>query len=171
MKLSMTKENCTFDLQKVLDTPCAEAGTLYYKRKLSVYNLTVFDLATAECTAYIWDETQGKQGANDIATCLLKHLQSLPSTIHTVTTYSDTCSGQNKNIYLTAVLHNYLQSDTAITKISQKYLEPGHTQMEVDSVHSVIEHAKKGTEVFVPRDWINIIFLARENNSVHSRNH
>ena len=30
-----------FYLQKVLDTPSAEAGPLYYKRKLSVYNLTV----------------------------------------------------------------------------------------------------------------------------------
>ena len=30
-----------FDLQKVLDTPSAEAGPLYYKRKLSVYTLTV----------------------------------------------------------------------------------------------------------------------------------
>ena len=51
-----------------------------------------------------------------------------------------------------------------VTKITQKYLEPGHTQMEVDSVHSVIERAKKGTEVFVPRDWINIIALARKKS-------
>ena len=48
--------------------------------------------------------------------------------------------------------------------INQKYLESGHTQTEVDSVHSVIERAKKGTEVFIPRDWINIIQKAKKTN-------
>ena len=34
----------------------------------------------------------------------------------------------------------------------------------VDSVHSVIEQAKKGTEVFIPKDWINITQKAEKTN-------
>ena len=78
--------------------------------------------------------------------------------------YSDSCMGQNKNMYMTAMLHNFVQSNTSVTSINQKYLESRHTQMEVDSVHSVIEQAKKGTEVFIPRDWINIIQQAKKTN-------
>jgi hypothetical protein len=34
----------TFDLQAVLSTPCGMVSQLYYKRKLSCYNLTVYCL-------------------------------------------------------------------------------------------------------------------------------
>lgn len=33
--------------------------------------------------------------------------------------------------------------------------------MEVDSVHSAVERAKKSTKVFIPDDWYNIIRVAR----------
>ena len=72
--------------------------------------------------------------------------------------------GQNKNMDMTAMLHNFVQSNTSVMTVNQKYLECGHTQTEVDSVHSVIERAKKGTEVFIPKDWINIIQTAEKTN-------
>ena len=34
-----------FDFQKVLTTPKTEASSLYYKRKLSTYNFTIYDIA------------------------------------------------------------------------------------------------------------------------------
>ena len=152
----------SFDLQKVLDIPTAEAGPLYYLRKMSMYNLTMFNLVTKDVTTYVWDETNGKRGCNEISTCVVTFLKSLPSTVSRVILYSDSCSGQNKNMFMTAILHNYLQCDTtSINQVIQKYLEPGHTQMEVDSVHSTIERAKKGLEIFHPREWINVIKKAR----------
>ena len=138
--------------------------TLYYKRKLPVYNLTVFNLDTKACKAFIWDETEGHRGANEISSCMLNYLRSRPSAVSEVIMYSDSCMGQNKNMYMTAMLHNFVQSNTSVTSINQKYLESRHTQMEVDSVHSVTEQAKKGTEVFIPRNWINIIRQAKKTN-------
>ena len=72
--------------------------------------------------------------------------------------------GQNKNMDMTPMLHNFVQSNTSVMTINQQYLECGHTQTEVDSVHSVIEQAKKGTEVFIPKDWINITQKAEKTN-------
>ena len=46
--------------------------------------------------------------------------------------------GQNENMDMTPMLHNFVQSNTSVMTINQKYLECGHTQTEVDSVHSVI---------------------------------
>ena len=65
---------------------------------------------------------------------------------------------------MTAMLHNFVQSGTSVMTINQKYLESRHTQMVVDSVLSVIERAKKSTEVFIPNDWINIIQKAKKTN-------
>jgi len=61
--------------------------------------------------------------------------------------------------------------------IEQKYLERGHTQMECDSVHSVIEQSVKTTiqkdatskerypAVYVPQYYVDAIEYARKNPS------
>lgn len=53
--------------------------------------------------------------------------------------------------------------------IEQKYLEVSHTQMEVDSIHSVIERKLgRKREVSVPADYIQIIKTAREKPSPYN---
>ncbi|KAG5874708.1 hypothetical protein JTB14_035104 [Gonioctena quinquepunctata] len=49
-----------YDLQKILSTPMSEVSAFYYKRKLAVYNFTIFDLGENEGECYVWDETIGK---------------------------------------------------------------------------------------------------------------
>ena len=49
--------------------------------------------------------------------------------------------------------------------IYHKYLEPGHTHMECDSVHSTIETAKKHAKINLPTDYRNIIQSARRRPS------
>ncbi|KAF2887339.1 hypothetical protein ILUMI_18834, partial [Ignelater luminosus] len=55
------KENticsAVFDLQQVLITPKIEVGEAYYKKKLSTYNFTIYDLGKEECSCYMWNET------------------------------------------------------------------------------------------------------------------
>ena len=44
-------------------------------------------------------------------------------------------------------------------KITHTYLQPGHTYMEADSIHVIIEKDKKSTNavIEIPRDWITTI--------------
>lgn len=42
-------------------------------------------------------------------------------------------------------------------------MESGHSYMEVDSMHSTIEAAKKNVPVYTMHDWLNICRLARSN--------
>ena len=44
-------------------------------------------------------------------------------------------------------------------KITHAYLQPGHTHMEADSIHGIIEKHKKSTIAVIetPRDWITTI--------------
>jgi hypothetical protein len=49
--------------------------------------------------------------------------------------------------------------------IGHKFLEKGHTHMEVDSMRSVIEYAQEHVQVFIMRDWMNIFKMARSNSN------
>lgn len=154
----------TFDLQKVLSTPCAEISTLYYSRKFSTYNLTFYDLSTKDGFCYVWNENEGGRGSDEIGSILINFLNSLETFVNVkeVTFYCDCCSGQNRNQYIASLLLHALKNSNLET-INIKFLVSGHTQMEVDSMHSAIECSKKGLTVFSPPEWLSIIRNARKD--------
>ena len=112
----------------------------------------------------MWDESNGKRGSVEIASCLLLYLQSLPVTVREVVLYSDCCGGQNRNQYLAAAFLYPLEIIPNICSIMHKYLETGHTQMECDSMHSAISFAQKASPVFTPSGWDIIFRMARRSN-------
>lgn len=63
----------TFDLQAVLSVPFAGDAQIYYRRKLSVYNFTVFD-SNKDGFCYVWDECNGMKGSSEIGTGLISYL-------------------------------------------------------------------------------------------------
>ena len=161
-KKNMFYHTVTFDLQAVLHCPCSNVSQVYYKRKLNCYNLSVYSLGNAKATCFMWNETEGNRGSNEIASSLLLYLKSLPSTTSHVCLYSDSCSGQNRNRHVTAALLHGVLTINNIRTIDQKYLEHGHTEMECDSMHAAVEAAKKCTSVFVPSQWDTIVRMARK---------
>lgn len=79
----------------------------------------------------------------DVGSCVYKYLLNLSSNIQHVTMYSDTCGGQNKNSYVAVMCLVALQNNKNLRTIDHKFLIPGHTHMECDTDHSVIEQKKK----------------------------
>ena len=152
----------TVDLQSLLLCPKLNASCLYYKTKLSCHNYTVFDLASRSVVCYFWHEADGELTANVFASCLIDYLenQNLDG-IETVIIYSDGCGYQNRN----ATLSNALSQFSVKHKITieQKFLERGHTQMECDSIHSVIERSMKNKAIYVPQQYIELIERARKD--------
>ena len=55
-------------------------------------------------------------------------------------------------------------------QIDFKFLESGHTQMEVDSMHATIERAASSVDIFVPRDWCIIAATAKKNGAPYQVN-
>lgn len=155
----------SFDLQSTLQIPSSDVSLMYYSRKLNMYNLTVYESSpphNAHC--FTWAEINGKRGRNEIGSCLLRWFLSLPEDASEVTLYSDTCGGQNQNYNIMALMI-YIVQKTNIHKIEHKFLESGHTMIEVDSMHSAIENAKRNVPVFSVHDWITLFKTARSNRN------
>lgn len=149
-----------FDLQAVLECPKGEVSSIFYKRKLAVFDLTIFDLVTKEGTCNLWDETEGNRGANEIGTCVFNYIANHPQT-EEFFLMSDSCGGQNLNQYFaTALLHAVRCTNCKV--IDHVFYEPGHSQQEGDSMHSTIERAAKNVQINVPSEWHVVCQTARK---------
>lgn len=94
----------TFDLQAILSIPFASDNQIYYKQKLNVYNFTIMNASKNDGFYFLWDETNGKKGSNEIGSCLLKYIFDLSDTVTHITAFSDTCGGQNRNQFVCTLL-------------------------------------------------------------------
>lgn len=150
----------TMDLQSVLMAPLTNASAMYYKSKLVVHNFTMFNLKNQDGHCWLWHEGQGGLTANEFASILHKFVSELDvKEGDEVVIYSDGCTYQNRNV----VMSNMFLSCSVTKKITivQKYLEKGHTQMECDSMHSVIERKIRNTEIYTPAGYAALCKSAR----------
>ena len=84
-------------------------------------------------------------------------LESHPE-IEEIIVWSDGCSYQNRNVTLS---NSYIALAKKYgMKVTQKCLVVGHTQMEVDSMHAIIEK-RIIADICTPRDYIVIMKTAR----------
>ncbi|KAF0682293.1 Uncharacterized protein FWK35_00033855, partial [Aphis craccivora] len=128
-------------LQKMYEAHLDEAKLRYAEKKRT--NLKQRVLAA---TCVLWDETKGGRGGNEIASCVLKWALQLKETepnIEELSIWSDNCAGQNRNFMIVTLYMWLLKKMTNLKIINHKFLLRGHTHMEVDSDHSIIEKAKK----------------------------
>lgn len=150
----------TFDLQKVFFSPYGENGEFIFRRKHRAYNLSIFQSVAKIGYCYVWDETIAKKGASEVASCVFKFIETkVAEGYKDFRVMSDNCWCQNKNGPLFA-MYNMASLKFNIT-IKHSYLEKGHTQMECDSIHSLIERRCKNETIFTPSDWYNRIRTAK----------
>lgn len=156
----------TFDLQKALAFPKLSTSVAYYKRNLYVYNFGCHVLNNEKAFMYVWPETEGSRGSQEIAACLKRHITENAKNVKHIVTFSDSCTGQNRNIKVVLSLMKLLQSGEICAEVIElKYLVSGHSYLPNDSDFALIEKkAKKTTNIFSPRDWYNIILESKNKN-------
>ena len=158
-----------FDLQKVLPCPHGEASSFYYKRKLSVYNLTFNNMSSQDVQCFMWPEYVSARGSNQIASCLWHYIQVRADHGKTVFYFiSDNCAGQNRNRFVATMFWYCMKRMPTVDKIEHGFLEVGHTQNKNDSVHSVIARAAKRIPVYTPSQRATVAQGARRNKRPYS---
>ncbi|CAG5051734.1 unnamed protein product [Parnassius apollo] len=153
----------TFDLQKALAFPKLTTSVAYYKRNLYLYNLGIHCFNNNTGYMNVWNEIEGGRGSQDIAVCLVKHLKTHAVTQNHVIMYSDSCTGQNRNIKTTLSLLKLVQDpDTSITTIDHKFLVSGHSYLPNDGEFGIIESAsRRHGQIYSPDQWIEIMKTAK----------
>lgn len=137
-------------IYSVLQIPVSNVSLLYYLRKVNLFNFTVYEAAEPnDAFCYFWTEMNGKRGSCEIGTCLSMYINTLSPDITHLTIFSDTCGGQIRKIQISALLLHLLKNHNSLKIIEQKFLESGHSFMEVDFMHSAIESAKKTSTFLV----------------------
>lgn len=140
------------DMQAVKMCPVNNANMFYFKTRLKVHNFTIYNLKTHECCNYWWSEIEGDLCSSVFASIIINHLEKYCQDDLPVILWSDGCGYQNRNVVLSNALLQYAVKNKK--SVAQKYLEPGHTQMECDAVHSLIERKLKNREITLPYDYV-----------------
>ena len=146
----------------MFDTPQTNVGDVFYKRLLSSYNFVIVDVTASlldnpEAHCYVWDETKGKRGTNEVGSCLRQFcVQAAQQGVRAVNFVCDGCGGQQRNTYIASVCDEIVNT-TSIEVITVTFLVKGHTENEADTTHSVIERDSKKKKVFLPSEWATII--------------
>jgi hypothetical protein len=89
-------------------------------------------------------------------------LNSLPPDVSHVSAFCDTCAGQNRNQFLAAALLHTVQTNENLYVVDVKYMESGHSYLEVDLMHSAIERARRHQNIYSPQEWEAVIRGARK---------
>lgn len=159
-----------YDLQAVFQCPKGDVSVFYYKSKLNVLNLTIYNLQNNSVECYVWDESNANRGVNEIATCVYKYLEKISATAENldVVFYSDNCAGQQKNKFMISMYTYAVKTLPNLKSITHKYLVKGHTQNEGDSAHSQIEREVKrqlrSGPMYTPDAFIGAIKAARKKS-------
>ena len=155
------KYTFTMDVQAVKLCPVIQASNLYYKTRLQVHIFTIYNLATHQCTNYVWNESEGDLQASIFVSCILKHLEKhCLNEKREIVLFSDGCGYQNRNSILANAL-SYFSAKHGVC-VQQKFLEKGHTQMECDSTHALIERKLKGRQITLPSQYVSVIKESRK---------
>ena len=59
-----------FDLQQALPCPHGQSSRFFYKRELSVNDLSIYELSTSDVVCNTWTEAISARGAKQIANCI-----------------------------------------------------------------------------------------------------
>jgi len=149
----------TMDLQSVLLCPKSNVSSLYYKTKLIVHNFTVYDIKRKLGYCFLWNESEGGLSSNEFSSIITYFLQKFVIDVAKqsktdIILFSEGCTYQNRNATLANALLN-LSILSGVT-ITQKFLQRGHTQMEVDCMHSTIERKIRNKKINIPADYVSI---------------
>ena len=160
----------SFDLQQVIFLPRSNRCEVFYKRRLSCYNFSIYNIKSTEAHCFLWNESIAGRGANEIASHLATYLVKADRNgFEIASLFCDGCAGQNKNSVVCAMMMHVLKTTQNLQEVTIFYFETNHGQSEGDSVHSVIERAMtRAGDMFIPSQLSINVWNKLSTDCVHA---
>lgn len=131
-KTDDTTECLSFDLEKTLPLPRIPTNIVFYKRQLWFYNCGIHN-SINKGYCYTWVEGEAGRGAQEIGSCLRKHiLENVSQGTRHLLLWFDSCAGQNRNIKIVLILKAVLEEHPTLQTVTHHFLEPGHSFLKND---------------------------------------
>ncbi|CAG7824789.1 unnamed protein product [Allacma fusca] len=150
------------DMQQTFFTPKLTNASSFYLRKFCTYNLGIHDENQNRGHMFIWNETDAKKGADEVASCLYRFVLTRfePTCAErTLVVWTDRCVGQNNN-YTMLVFYRKIIQDGYYSNIYQKFAISGHSYLSCDTDFSFIERQLKKFPPITPNDLLMPILKA-----------
>lgn len=162
-QMSNEHETITMDFQKNLPVPNISTNDVYYKRQLTFCMFNIHILSTDESYFFVYPETVGYKGANEVASFLYYFVMTiLDPSVKDLNIFCDSCGGQNKNWTIFRTIHFIVHHTKRLDSIQMNFPIRGHSYLECDRNMASINQ-KKWVEL--PQDWIDEIESARAKPS------
>lgn len=150
--------------------PSVDTKNYVFKLKLNVHNNTYLNINTGECRCYYFTEVDADlQASTHVSTTIdfiteqsANHPGEAP-----VILLSDTCVYANRNKIISNALRflaKKLQRD-----IFQVFYIVGHSMMEIDAIHSMIERKKYGHQIFNVEEYVKLAEDARKGRKIETK--
>ena len=123
-----------------------------------LYNLGINDRKNDKGHMFVWEESEGKRGSNEIGSAILEYLNTVDLTeFDEIHTFSDCCGGQNRNRTIISLI-SYVCATKNISAWTYTFLESGHSLLPNDTDFGKIEKKKNLREnIFNFSRWVSLI--------------
>ena len=152
-----TKKVLMFELVPALQAPAIVGKQFHNPKTLRIFNVMIRDLVSNDTFSYMWHEGEGIRGVNEICSCLMKHILSLPSNVTSITLFSR--AGH--------LIQNALMSSTFLTCIQchpgllciEHIIIPVNRLYECESQYELINNLfqTSASYVNIPSDWYKVV--------------
>ena len=114
----------------------------------------------------MFHEGIASRGSHEIGSCLLKHLREMNTDAKHLILYSDSCGGQNRNIFIVhLLLHIICSPEFTISLINHKFMVSGHSYLPNDRDFGSVETARHQTQhLYIPQHWYELVRKAHHAN-------
>ena len=147
--------------------PKPNAGSFFYKRKFTLYNLMAMTSSKLGYCA-IWTDCMSGRARNDITSAFIHILNKVAADHPNVTElicWSDSCIPQNRNSHISWAILEYLSKQSKIKLVTMKYSLAGHfCVQEVHKMHQEIEVTFWVTKFYLPLSFLKILLKVNRNH-------
>ena len=140
-----------------------QPGDAYYFSPLSIFCFGICDAVSNHLSAYVYDESEGGKGGNNVASLLLRfirqnYVDTSSGPMAELNIIMDNCAGQNKN-RMVIRMAAYILELKYFRKINLIFLVKGHTKNMCDRMFNSMKSRYHHRNVYTLKDTFRILNL------------